>query len=129
MKNVAAFANSQGGTLLIGVDDEGQVLGLEKDYLSLDSVDRDKFELHLRNLLNQQFGVGFVTLKLRIQFHEVEGNEVCQIEVNPAKESVILKTKDKNGQTIEKFYTRSGNFSQEIPLSEISEYMKELFHT
>ena len=129
MKNVAAFANSQGGTLLIGVDDEGQVLGLEKDYLLLDSVDRDKFELHLRNLLNQQFGVGFVKLKLRIQFHEVEGNEVCQIEVNPAKESVILKTKDKNGQTIEKFYTRSGNSSQEIPLSEINEYMKELFHT
>src|SRR6266571_9260234 len=41
-KTVAAFANSQGGTLLIGVDDEGQVLGLEHDYLSLGDVDRDK---------------------------------------------------------------------------------------
>ena len=36
LKTVAAFANSQGGTLLIGVDDEGTILGLEQDYLSLD---------------------------------------------------------------------------------------------
>ena len=29
LKTVAAFANSQGGTLLIGVDDERQIVGLE----------------------------------------------------------------------------------------------------
>src|SRR5262249_15667689 len=58
MKTVAAFANSQGGTLLIGVDDSGNVLGLESDYHSLGNADRDRFELHLRNLLNQQFGTG-----------------------------------------------------------------------
>jgi hypothetical protein len=34
VKSVAAFANAQGGTLLIGVDDEGTILGLERDYRS-----------------------------------------------------------------------------------------------
>lgn len=128
LKSVAAFANSQGGTLLIGVDDEGRVLGLEHDYLSLGDVDRDKFELHLRNLLNQQFGTGVVTSKIDIMFHEVEENEVCQIDVASVKEPLILKLKDKNGQLIEKFYVRSGNSSQEIPLSELHSYMKERFH-
>ena len=81
MKTVAAFANSQGGTLLIGVDDDGSILGLEHDYLSLGGVDRDKFELHLRNLLNEQFGTAVVTSKIQIMFHEVDEKEVCQLDV------------------------------------------------
>jgi len=129
MKTVAAFANSHGGTLLIGVDDEGKVLGLEADYHSLGGADRDKFELHLRNLLNQQFGTGFVTSKVSITFHEVEEKEVCQVDTKQAKEPVIVSVKDKNGQATEKFYARSGNSSQEIPLGEMSAYVKERFHS
>ena len=63
----------------------------------------NKFELHLRNLLNQQFGEAFVTSKVQIRFHEVEGKEVCQVEVSLAKEPKILTLKDKSGQTVEKF--------------------------
>ena len=129
MKTVAAFANSKGGILLIGVTDDGEVLGLEPDYHSLGGVDRDKFELHLRNLLNQQFGTGFVTSKIIIKFHEVGDKEVCQIETSPAKEPVIVNIKDKNGQSVEKLYVRSGNSSQEITLGEMSAYIKERFHS
>lgn len=129
MKTVAAFANSQGGTLLLGVADDGEVLGLEPDYNSLGGADRDKFELHLRNLLNQQFGPGFVTSKVGIKFHDLGENEVCQIETLPAKEPVIVSVKDKNGQATEKFYARSGNLSQEIPLSEMNAYIKDRFQT
>jgi hypothetical protein len=129
IKTVAAFANSQGGTLLIGVDDHGDVLGLEPDYHSLGEADRDKFEIHLRNLLNQHLGVGFVTSKVCVRFHEISDREVCQIETAPAKEPVIVAAKDKNGQSMEKFYARSGNSSQEIPLSEVSAYIRERFHS
>ena len=103
LKAIAAFGNSHGGTLLIGVDDDGEVLGLENDYHSLGDIDRDKFELHLRNLLNQQFGTGTVTSKIQILFHEVEDKEVCQVDVAPVNEPLILKLKDKNGQLIQKF--------------------------
>lgn len=129
MKTVSAFANSDGGTLLIGVGDDGEILGLEPDYHSLGGVDRDKFELHLRNLLNDQFGKVFVTSKIGINFHELGGKDVCQIETVPAKEPIIVKVKDKNGQSTEKFYARSGNSSQEIPLSEMNEYIKNRFHS
>jgi hypothetical protein len=40
-----------------------------------------------------------------------------------------VKVKDKAGQTVEKFYARSGNSSQEIPLSEMSTYIKERFNS
>jgi predicted HTH transcriptional regulator len=127
MKSVAASANSQGGSILIGVADNGDILGLESDYHSLGDGDRDKFELHLRNLLNQQFGTGFVTSKVATKFHAVGDKDVCQIEVSPAKEPVIVTLKDKNGQPVQKFYARSGNSSQEIPLAEMNAYIKERF--
>ncbi|MDP2599498.1 MAG: DUF262 domain-containing protein [Deltaproteobacteria bacterium] len=129
LKTVAAFSNSRGGTLLVGVSDDGQVLGLEHDYISLGSVNRDKFELHVRNLLNQQFGTGFITSKVQIIFHRIDEKDVCKIVVLPAREPVIVTLKNKNGQVVEKFYARSGNSSQEIPLSEMSAYMRERFQT
>jgi hypothetical protein len=127
-KTVAAFANAQGGTLVIGVNDDGQVTGLSHDYQSLGDADRDQLELHLRNVLNQQLGAAFVAGKVHVKFHEVDGADVCQIDIAPAKEPVIVDIKDKNGQPAQKFYVRSGNSSQEISLSEMSAYVKERFH-
>jgi hypothetical protein len=128
IKTLAAFANTNGGTLLIGVADNGEVLGLDPDYLSLGDADRDRFELHVRNLCNQQFGAAFVTNKIAIKFHKVADKEVCQIEASPAKQPIIVTTKDKNGQAVEKFYARSGNSSQEMSLGEMNAYIKERFH-
>ncbi len=42
LKTVAAFLNTEGGTLLIGVDDEGNVLGLNDD-LKVSGKTLDKF--------------------------------------------------------------------------------------
>lgn len=125
VKSVAAFANGQGGTLLIGVDDDGEILGLESDYAGLGDVDQDKFELHLRNVLNNHFGVAFVTTKLQIHFHSVAGKDVCQIDISPSVQPVLVKLSDKNGQLQERFYVRSGNSSQELSKSDMLAYIKE----
>jgi predicted HTH transcriptional regulator len=127
VKIVAAFGNSQGGTLIIGVDDDGNIIGLEHDYLTLDSGNRDKFELHCRNLLGQHFDISMITNRIHITFHEVDSKDVCQIDVEPATRPIVLKIKDKNGQQLEKFYIRSGNASQEVALSEMSDYLRERF--
>jgi hypothetical protein len=55
--------------------------------------------------------------------------EARNVEVCTCKRAVIVKMKDKNEQIIEKFYTRSGNLSQELPLSEMNIYFKERFHS
>ena len=93
IKTVAAFVNSQGGTLLVGVADDGEVPRADPDYNSLSSADRDAFELHLRNLLHQQFGAGFVTSKVAIKFHVVDEKEVCQIDTLPRE-----RTRDRDDQ-------------------------------
>lgn len=126
-KTVAAFANSQGGTLLMGVADDGEVLGLAPDYLAMGNGNRDKFELQLRDMLNRELGTGMVTSRVKIRFHEVDGKDICQVDVSPAREPVIIKVKDKGGQSVEKFYARSGNSSQTIPLRELGLYIKDRF--
>jgi len=126
IKTVSAFANSDGGTLLIGVDDDGNVLGLENDYSSL-SGDKDRFELHVRNLLNRSISESFVASKLSISFPLLADNEICQIDIKAANDPIILSVKDKNGQRTEQFYVRSGNSSQSIPMSQLKQYLKERF--
>ena len=87
----------------------------------------DRFEVHLRNVLNQQLGAAFVASKVQIQFHAVDDVDVCQVDITTTKEPVIVAMKDKNGQLVEKFYVRSGNSSQEFSMSEMSSYVKERF--
>ena len=125
VKSVAAFANAQGGTLLIGIDDEGTILGLERDYESLGDADRDKFELHLRNILNRDFGTAMVTTRIQIRFHAVDDKELCQVEIAPFSTPVLVKSADKNGQVQERFYVRSGNSSQELSKAEMLAYLEE----
>lgn len=126
IKTVAAFGNAQGGSLLIGVRDTGEIGGLERDYACL-GADQDKFQLHLRSLLGNALGQTFTTSKLRISFPVLGDTEICQLVVSPASRPLVVKVADKNGQPVERFYVRNGNSSREMPLSEMPQYIAERF--
>ncbi len=127
IKTIAAFSNAEGGTLLIGVNDEGEVLGLDNDYTSLKG-NRDEFELHFRNLINQNFGKIFASSNVDIIFPISDEYELCQIEVKRGINPIYITISDKNGVRAEKFYIRSGNSSQELSISEIASYVNSRFH-
>jgi len=127
LKTIAAFNNKDGGVLLIGVDDDREILGLGPDYASLRG-DRDRFELHLRNLLNKTFGKVFATNNLSIDFLPAGELEVCKVEVKRGDKELFLETVDKNGVKTKKFYVRSGNSSQEMAIDEASEYIRTRFN-
>ncbi|GAI03385.1 unnamed protein product, partial [marine sediment metagenome] len=82
-KTIAAVSNAEGGTLLIGVNDDGEIIGLERDFTSLKG-NRDEFELHLRNLINNHFGKVFASNNLDITFPISGENEICQVGVSIA---------------------------------------------
>jgi len=127
-KTIAAFGNSDGGHLLIGVDDDKNILGLENDFKTLKKHNSDYFEIYMRNILHKMFGVKYITENLRIKFPIVEDKEICVIEVFKAKQPAYIKTKDKNGNPLEKFYVRSGNSSHELKsLQDINEYIFDRF--
>jgi len=128
MKSIAAFSNAKGGTLFIGVTDDMEIIGLENDFKTLKKQDADYFELHLRKLINNQFGIHFANTHLHIHFPEFDEKTVCVIYILNSDKPLYLKTKNKQGQDVEKFYVRSGNASQEITsLKEIHEYVNTHF--
>ena len=128
-KTVAAFGNTDGGILLIGVDDDKNIIGLEKDFNTLKKSTADYYEIHLRNNFHNLMGVRYVSKYIRMQFEKCKnGKMVCKIKVFAAKEPLYLKLKNKNGLLEEKFYVRSGNSSQEIKsIAEINDYINTRF--
>lgn len=129
IKSISAFNNAKGGYLVIGVDDDNNILGLKKDYATLKKHNSDYFELHLRNLINAAFSVRFTAGKISINFLTIEGKEICIIKIEQGDYPLFLKTTDNNGNKIEKFFIRSGNSSQQIKsLSEINNYINARFN-
>ena len=127
LKSIAAFNNGYGGTLMIGVKDQGEILGLEDDYKTLKEHNRDYFEIHLRNLINENFGKDFATTQLKISFPVIEDKEMCHIDIERGKTPKYLKFSVDNGPKQEKFYVRSGNSSQELNIIEASKYINDRF--
>ena len=133
LKSISAFSNNEGGRLLIGVSDTGEILGLENDYKSLKKdnkpdITKDEFELHLRNLINKTFGIPFSSMHIDINFKITHEKEVCIINIKRGDEPLFLIVSDKQGQKHEKFYVRNGNRSDEIiGLSNITSYIRKRF--
>ena len=69
VKTVAAFLNTKGGTLVIGVEDNGSVYGLVEDYKLSGNKGRDGFELWLMQTLLKDFGKDAAG-QIAIAFHE-----------------------------------------------------------
>jgi very-short-patch-repair endonuclease len=126
IKTVAALANHNGGTLLIGVSDVGEVVGIEPDVACLGG-NRDKFELHLTNLLSAQFSESFKATKIRVSFPQLAGKMICRIDVQRSREAIYVKLPDRSGAMAERLFVRSGNASHEIPPSQIAGFVREHF--
>ena len=127
LKTISAFSNGYGGKLLIGVDKDGQVAGLDDDYNSLQETNKDFFELHLRNLVNAAFGIEFATTQLQIKFPVIDETEICEIDIKQGKAPMYLEVADKNGNKSKRFYVRSGNSSQEMDIQESASYIQKRF--
>ncbi|MEC3950151.1 DUF3320 domain-containing protein [Sphingobium sp. HWE2-09] len=126
LKTLAGFANRVGGTLLIGVSDGGEVVGLERDFSCLGG-NRDKFELHLTNLFTKHFGQACRAARIRVSFPEQDGTPVCRVDMEASPVPVFINVADRTGNVAERFFVRSGNSTQELRPSEATAYIRGHF--
>ena len=119
VKTLAGFLNAEGGTLLIGVDDTSGVVGLAGDYVSLKGQNRDAFELHLHQIVARDLGEALSASYLTINFHEIDGKDVCQVTVDPSNEPVYVEN---SNQAF--FHLRSGNLTRALPVDETVKYVQ-----
>ncbi|WP_292758787.1 helix-turn-helix domain-containing protein [Nostoc sp. NOS(2021)] len=127
LKTVASFLNTEkGGTLLIGVTDDKEFIGLELDYQTFSkSNKRDAYQLFLVNdLLLPKLGKDLATL-IDITFHEVERRDVCRITVKPSPRRVFVEVKTKGEKMQRCLFVRSGNLTSKLTTDEeIDNYCK-----
>jgi predicted HTH transcriptional regulator len=116
---VAGFMNASGGTLLIGVDDDGRIHGLEDDYAVVPRGDRDGFELWLRNLLADRLGRA-VTADVGVSFLAIGAHDVCRVDVAPADRPVFVS--GTGGNRAADFHLRVGNSTRKLLTDETLDY-------
>lgn len=117
-KTVSAFLNSDGGILIIGVDDNGNALGLEKDIETLSKKDADGFELHLRNIIKKYLGSDFEKY-LKVTFPIIDDSIICKVKILKCGKPVFATFEGKDS-----FFVRIGNSSIPKNREEQSAYEK-----
>jgi hypothetical protein len=126
IKSIAAFANSDGGTLIIGVDDAAQPLGLANDYGLIGKGDRDGFALWLTDLLEHTIGRSAAT-NLSISFHEIDGHEICRVEVPPSPRPVFVNPA--KGENTDEFFVRISASTRKLLTNEVLKYTADRWGT
>ncbi len=116
MKTLAGYMNGSGGTLLIGVSDDGAILGLDSDYKTLKKQDRDGFEQALMTAIATKLGAD-ACQSVQIVFHAAESKEVCRVMVAPMDRPVYVKDGD-----APKLYVRTGVLTRELNVQEAVDY-------
>lgn len=119
MKTICSFLNAEGGTLLIGLSDDKEVVGIESDYMVIRNKNRDGFENHLLSLVSNCIGNYYLPY-VSVVFHNVVGKDLCQVNVTSSPKPAFLNN---NGK--QEFYVRTGNNSRPFSISEASDYIRE----
>jgi len=115
LKNLAGFMNSDGGILLVGVNDEGELLDLNNDGFN----SNDDILKHVKNLIKRDFGPEFYDL-INYKVVDVEDKRVLYFECKASKKPVFLGKE-------EEFYVRTTPATDKLSGKKVYEYIQNHF--
>jgi hypothetical protein len=114
LKNIVGFFNSEGGTLLIGVSDDGGIKGVEQDFYHND----DKYLLHFKNILKSKIGSDFYPL-IKYDLIPVMGKKILRVDCQASEEPCFLDGKE--------FYVRTNPATDKLEGKELISYINRHF--
>jgi hypothetical protein len=115
VKEIASFANAEGGTLIIGVDDDKTARGLDRDLKLMN--DLDEFERTLSQEITARLGDAVASLYTQIDFAEVDGQTVCTVSVEPSSDPVYFED--------DEFIVRQGSSARPLSIPDANQYIQE----
>jgi len=118
LKTLAGFLNTNGGTLVIGVADDGKPVGIEAD----DFPNPDRMSLHLTSIVNAQLGPNAMTL-IHASFGDFEDCRVLVINCERSPSEVYVRDKE-----VQRFYVRTGPATTELTGREMVEHINQRFY-
>lgn len=118
IKTVAAFMNTDGGTLLIGINDHGEPVGIEKDFPHVRGANRDGWELWMTGAVKNALGK-VAAVDLSVSYCTIEGWTIARIDVQRGSRPTFASRK---GKTRQVFFARLNNATEELSGPELLEY-------
>jgi type I restriction enzyme R subunit len=122
LRTIAAFLNTEGGDLLIGVADDGAIVGIEADRLESD----DQFMRHLAQVVRNGLGDRASTC-IDPKTQIVQGKTVCVVSCQRSPEPVFLKWKGTEVDAGGDFFIRSGPGTVRLSPESASHYIRTRF--
>ena len=119
LKTVAGFFNSGGGTLVVGIADDGEILGIQPD-LDQKNMDRDRYVNSLTTAIERSLGPLASTMS-KIQLQAVDGIQVALVHVAPSPEPIYAKV-SKGDQV---FFIRVNNSTRVLKGPDLVGYVKQ----
>lgn len=117
LKTMAGFMNANGGTLVVGISNDGSPVGIQADGFE----NEDKMNLHLLNIVRSRIGIPAMTT-MHTHFEDHDNHRVMVIRCERALEPVFVK----DGE-MERFYVRTGPATTELSPSQTQNYIKQRF--
>lgn len=122
-KTICAFMNTEGGTLLIGVDDNGSILGLDKDFSILGKrQNKDGFHQAFVEITEDMFDPPLLPDDYKANFIELEGKLIYIVEVNKSTRAVYCSF---DGAA--DFYVRKQTTTRKLDAKASNEYCSNHF--
>lgn len=125
VRTIAAFMNTDGGTLLVGVDDAGKPIGIEQDYSFVRGSNRDGWGLWLADRVTSSLGSVAAT-DFTTAYCTLNDLTVARIEVRPGDVPVFAT---KSGSHQQYFFARINNSTRELVGQEVLSYQRKRFST
>ena len=117
-KTITGFMNAKGGKLIIGVDDDGNIIGLDKDFKTLKHKNKDGYEREIFRIISTQLGHE-ACFSNHISFYKLNGEDVCVIDIEPSEKPIYVS--DTENTT---FYVRTGNATYPLTVKEAVNYLE-----
>lgn len=114
---IAGMMNRHGGILLVGVGDDGTVLGIENDLITTKG-NKDKFQLQLEDVVKTYLGLEYAAYK-QVQFEIVQDKIICVVEIQPVPQPVFVQENNTN-----EFYVRLGNRTSKLDVRAALNYIQ-----
>lgn len=116
-KTIAGFMNAQGGKLIIGVDDHGNILGIENDLNTLKHKNRDGYEREIFRIISVYLDRE-ACFGNHVFFYQIDGKEICLVDIDPSSNPVYVNHEKKTT-----FYVRTGNATYPLTVKETVKYL------
>lgn len=118
LKTIVAFLNTEGGVLLVGVSDDGNIPGLELEINKIHKGIPDKFLLHFKNSLKTRIGEEFYPY-IEYKLILVGENRVLIVKCKESKTPCYLDNAE--------FYVRTNPATDKLEGPKLVQYVKNHF--